>query len=46
MTEDPKQTEKEKENEKGKNIINNNGKILNFGLNILFYYYLLLILLI
>ena len=37
---------KEKEKEKDENIIDNNGKILCFGLNILFYYYLLLILLI
>ena len=37
---------KEKEKEKVKNIIDNNGKILCLGLNILFYYYLLLILLI
>jgi len=35
-----------KEKEKDKNIIDNNGKILCLGLNILFYYYLLLILLI
>ena len=46
MTQDSKTTEKEKENEKGNNIINNNEKILCFGLNILFYYYLLIILLI
>ena len=46
MTQDSKTTEKEKENEKGNNIINNNEKILCFGLNILFYYYLLVILLI
>ena len=46
MTQDSKTTEKEKENEKGNNIISNNEKILCFGLNILFYYYLLVILLI
>ena len=46
MTQDSKSNEKEKENEKGNNIINNNEKILCFGLNILFYYYLLIILLI
>ena len=46
MTQDSKTTEKEKENEKGNNIISNNEKILCFGLNILFYYYLLIILLI
>ena len=46
MAQDSKTTEKEKENEKGNNIINNNEKILCFGLNILFYYYLLVILLI
>ena len=46
IAQDSKTTEKEKENEKGNNIINNNEKILCFGLNILFYYYLLVILLI
>ena len=46
IAQDSKTTEKEKENEKGNNIINNNEKILCFGLNILFYYYLLIILLI
>ena len=46
ITNDAEQKEKGKENEKDKNIINNSGKILDLGLNILFYYYLLLILLI
>ena len=46
ITNDAEPKEKGKENEKDKNIINNSGKILDLGLNILFYYYLLLILLI